>query len=52
MSELKEVLMCRDGLSANEAEEKINEIAASWFAGDENALFDEGLEDDYIFDLF
>jgi hypothetical protein len=52
---LKEVLMRRDGLSADEAEELIAEMKAAVAEGDdpEGVLADyAGLEMDYIWELF
>ncbi len=54
MSELKQVLMNRDGLSASEAEEQINDAKERVLEGEdpEEILYEEfGLEPDYIFDL-
>lgn len=51
---LKHVLMSRDGVSADEADEMIQDAAQRVFDGDdpEDVLQEEfGLEPDYVFDL-
>jgi hypothetical protein len=51
---LKAVLMCRDGLSAAEAQEQIDEAKERVLAGEdpEEILYEDfGLEPDYIWDL-
>jgi len=51
---IKEVLMRRDGLSADEADDQIEEARARVLEGEdpeEILLEDFGLEPDYIFDL-
>lgn len=54
MESLREVLMRRDGLSGNEADEMIEYAKSRVEDGEdpEEVLYDEfGLEPDYIFDL-
>lgn len=54
MSELKKVLMERDGMSDREANEVIKEARERVYDGEdpEEILMDEfGLEPDYVFDL-
>ena len=54
MSELKKVLMQRDGMSSREANKAIEDAKQRVFDGEdpEDVLADEfGLELDYIFDL-
>lgn len=54
MSTLKEVLMSRDGMTAQEADEAINDAKARVMDGEdpEEILESEfGLEPDYVFDL-
>lgn len=53
MNSLKTVLMERDDLTDEEAEEIIMEMKSRMYEGEnpEELLFDEGLEPDYIFDL-
>lgn len=54
MSELKNVLMQRDGMSSREADNAIDDAKQRVFDGEdpEEVLADEfGLEPDYIFDL-
>lgn len=53
MSELKRVLMLRDGLSSEEADEIIAAASQAIIDGEdpEEVLFGMGLEPDYIFDL-
>lgn len=53
MNSLKTVLMERDDLTDEEAEEMIMEMKQRMYEGEnpEELLFDEGLEPDYIFDL-
>jgi len=54
MQSLKQVLMSRDGLTEDEAEEFINEARERIYSGDdpEEILLEEfGLEPDYVFDL-
>ena len=54
MSELKNVLMRRDGMSSREADNAIDDAKQRVFDGEdpEEVLADEfGLEPDYIFDL-
>ena len=54
MSELKKVLMERDGISSKEADEVIADAKQRVWDGEdpEEVLADEfGLEPDYIFDL-
>ena len=54
MSELKTVLMTRDGYSSEEADELINEAKQRVYNGEdpEEILEDEfGLEPDYVFDI-
>ncbi len=53
MSELKEVFMRRDGMSSEEADERIQEMRELVAEGEdpEEVLYDEGLEPDYIFDI-
>ncbi len=54
MSELKKVLMDRDNLSEEEADDRINEAAEQMIHGrnPEEILYEEfGLEPDYVFDL-
>lgn len=52
MSKTQKILMERDGLSASEAKELMNECRDALLSGDFDAIGDIlGLEDDYIFDL-
>lgn len=54
MESLKQVLMRRDGLSAGEAQELIEEAMDRVDAGEdpEEILYEDfGLEPDYVFDL-
>ena len=53
MTELKKVLMNRDKLTSEEADEQIEEMVEAVNNGEdpENVLYDIGLEPDYIFDL-
>lgn len=53
MSELKQVLMKRDEMTSEEADEMIREMREEVYAGSnpEDVLYDIGLEPDYIFDL-
>ena len=53
MSELKKVLMHRDDLSSDEADEIIEEMRERTFNGEnpEELLYEQGLEPDYIFDI-
>lgn len=54
MSELKKVLMERDNLSSDEADQKINVVANRVISGEdaETLLMEEfGLEPDYLMDL-
>jgi hypothetical protein len=53
MTELKKVLMERDGLTEEEADIQISEMTKQIEDGDnpEEVLYDIGLEPDYIFDL-
>jgi hypothetical protein len=54
MQSLKQVLMNRDGLTEDEAEEFIAEARERIYSGDdpEEILLEEfGLEPDYVFDL-
>lgn len=52
MSETKRVLMERDGLTSEEADDLMAETREALLDGDWNAIEDYlGLEDDYIFDL-
>jgi hypothetical protein len=50
---LKSVLMMRDGLSSDEADDQINEAREEVANGadPEEVLYDLGLEPDYVFDL-
>lgn len=53
MSETMRILMERDGLTAEEAREQMNETREAIIDGDFEAMADYlGLENDYIFDLF
>ena len=53
MSELKTILMRRDGLTAEEADELIEEAREDVQNGcdPEEVLYELGLEPDFIFDL-
>ena len=53
MTELKKVLMDRDDLTSDEADEQIAEMSEQVTEGQnpEEVLYDIGLEPDYIFDL-
>lgn len=54
MNPLKQILMERDGLTAIEADDILNDLGDLVLAGEspEELLFDElGLEPDYLFDL-
>ena len=54
METLKEVLMRRDGLSSDEADQRIEEARQDVLNGadpEEVLEYDFGLEPDYIFDL-
>ena len=53
MTELKKVLMERDGLTSEEADEQIAEMSEQINEGEnpEDVLYDIGLEPDYIFDI-
>jgi len=53
MTELKRVLMNRDELTSDEADEQIAEMSGQINDGEnpEDVLYDIGLEPDYIFDL-
>lgn len=52
MSETKRILMERDGLTSEEADELINETREELMRGNYNAIAEFcGLEDDYIFDF-
>ncbi len=50
-NEAKEILMKRDGLTEKEATEVMAEALDEIGRGNYDALFDIGLEDDYIFDF-
>lgn len=53
MTDTQRILMERDGLTAEEAREQMNEAREAIMDGDFEAMADYlGLEDDYIFDLF
>lgn len=54
MSDLKQILMNRDGMSSKEADSAISEMRKRVFEGEdpEEILLDEyGLEPDYVFDI-
>ena len=52
MTETQKILMKRDGLSAQEAKDLMDETREALLDGDWDAIGDIlGLEDDYIFDL-
>ena len=52
-NKIKKILMERDDMSAQEAEELMAETLEALESGDWDAMGDYlGLEDDYIFDLF
>lgn len=52
MTDTQRILMERDGLTAEEAKEQMNEAREALMNGDFEAMADYlGLEDDYIFDL-
>ena len=53
MSELKKALMSGQEMSADEADETIDEMRERIYEGEdpEEVLYDYGLEPDYIFDL-
>lgn len=51
-TETQRILMERDGMSAHEAKELMNECREALLNGDWDAIGDYlGLEDDYLFDL-
>ena len=54
MTELVKVLMDRDGLTREEAEDLRKEMRNRMYNGEdpEEILYEEGLEPDYIMDLF
>ncbi len=54
MTELVKVLMDRDGLTREEAEDLREEMRNRMYNGEdpEEILYEEGLEPDYIMDLF
>lgn len=53
MTDTQRILMERDGLTAEEAKEQMDEAREALMNGDFEAMADYlGLEDDYIFDLF
>jgi len=53
MSELKEVLMERDGMTSEEVDEVICEMKERVYDGEnaEEVLYEIGLEPDYVFDI-
>lgn len=52
MTETKRILMERDGLTSEEADELMDECREALLDGNFEAMADYlGLEDDYIFDL-
>lgn len=52
MTETKRILMERDGLTSEEADDMIAECEEALEGGDFSAMQDYlGLEDDYIFDI-
>ena len=53
MSELKKVLMQRDELSSDEADDLIADMKQQVLDGEnpDDVLYDIGLEPDYVFDL-
>ena len=52
MTETQRILMERDGMTAKEAKELMEECREALLNGDTEAIADYlGLEDDYIFDL-
>lgn len=53
MSELKEVLMNRDNLTSDEADEVILDLSEQVMNGadPEEVLYSIGLEPDYVFDI-
>jgi hypothetical protein len=53
METLKQVLMHRDGLTSDEADELIAELSEQVYDGEdpEEVLYGIGLEPDYIFDI-
>lgn len=53
MSELKKVLMERDGMTEEEANAEIVDMRNRVYEGEnpEEVLYDIGLEPDYIFDI-
>lgn len=52
MTDTQRILMERDGLTAEEAKEQMDEAREALMNGDFEAMVDYlGLEDDYIFDL-
>lgn len=52
MTDTQRILMERDGLTAEEAKEQMDEAREALMNGDFEAMADYlGLEDDYIFDL-
>jgi hypothetical protein len=53
MESLKEVLMQRDNMTADEADELINDCKERVFGGEdpEEVLYELGIEPDYIFDI-
>ena len=50
-NEAREILMRRDGMTEAEAKEVMAEAVAEIENGSFDALFELGLEDDYIFDF-
>ena len=52
MNEVVKILMDRDGISQEEAEEQVQECREALMSGDGEAIqYYLGLEDDYIFDI-
>ena len=50
-NEAREILMERDGMTEDEAREVMADAVAEIENGNWDALYDLGLEDDYIFDF-
>ena len=53
MKTVKEILIDRDGMTAEEADEEIRDMKRQVLNGEnpEEILYDIGLEPDYIFDI-
>ena len=53
MRNVREILISRDGMSGEDADELINEMRKRVYAGEdlEEVLYEISLEPDYIFDI-